>query len=62
MKNLINITNDNFVPIRIVDFSVQGVISKVVIGKTKISNMSTVQPRSQNSVRDFYIGVSAAGF
>lgn len=53
-KNLINITNDNFVPVQIVDFSVQGVVLKAVISKTKISNMSTIQSRSQNSVRNVH--------
>lgn len=49
VTNLINITNDNFVPVQIVDFSVQGVVLKAVISKTKIFNMSTIQSRSQNS-------------
>lgn len=57
-KNLVNITNDNFVPVQIVGFSVQGVLAKVVVSKTKISNMSSIQSRSQNSVRNVHVGVS----
>ncbi|TNN03295.1 hypothetical protein fugu_000324 [Takifugu bimaculatus] len=49
VTNLINITNENFVPVNIVDFSIQGVISKAVIGKTKISNLGAIQSRSQSS-------------
>ncbi|CAG06533.1 unnamed protein product [Tetraodon nigroviridis] len=49
VTNLVNITNNNFVPVQIVDFSVQGVVSKAVISKTKFSNMTTIHSRSQNS-------------
>lgn len=58
-QNLINITNENFVPVQIVDFSIQGVISKAVIGKTKISNLGAIQSRSQTSVRNVDADVSA---
>lgn len=58
-QNLINITNENFVPVQIVDFSIQGVISKAVIGKTKISNLGIIQSRSQTSVRNVDADVSA---
>lgn len=51
-QNLINITNENFVPVRIADFSIQGVISRAVIGKTRISDLGTIQSRSQTSVRN----------
>ncbi|XP_029312188.1 transmembrane protein 106A isoform X2 [Cottoperca gobio] len=49
VTNLINISNENFVPVQIVDFNVQGLISEEVMGKTKISNMSTIMSRSQKS-------------
>lgn len=49
VTNLINITNENFVPVQIVDFNVQGLVSEIVVGKTKISNMTALQPRSQKS-------------
>lgn len=50
-KNLINITNENFVPVQIVKFSGQGLVNKAVVGKIKPINMSTtIPPRSQKSV------------
>uniref|UniRef100_A0A3Q3LHJ7 Transmembrane protein 106A n=1 Tax=Mastacembelus armatus TaxID=205130 RepID=A0A3Q3LHJ7_9TELE len=49
VTNLINITNENFVPVEIVEFSMQGLVSRVVVGKTKISNMTAIQSRSQKS-------------
>ncbi|XP_051272583.1 transmembrane protein 106A [Dicentrarchus labrax] len=49
VTNLINITNENFVPVQIIQFSLQGLISDSVVGKTKISNMSAIQSRSQQS-------------
>lgn len=51
-QNLINITNENYVPVQIVDFSIQGVVSKAVLGKTKISDMGAIPSRSQRSVRN----------
>lgn len=47
---MINITNQNFVPVQIVDFTVQGLVLDAVVGKTKISNMEPAQSRSQKSV------------
>ncbi|XP_029383525.1 transmembrane protein 106A isoform X2 [Echeneis naucrates] len=49
VTNLINATNNNFVPVEIVDFNVQGLITDIVVGKTKISNMTAIQSRSQKS-------------
>ncbi|KAM7381234.1 hypothetical protein PAMA_012197 [Pampus argenteus] len=49
VKNLINITNDNFSPVQIVEFNVQGLVSDIVVGKTKISNMTGLKSRSQRS-------------
>lgn len=49
VTNLINITNENFVPVQIVAFNIQGLIADVVVGKTKISNMTGIQSRSQKS-------------
>ncbi|XP_040923114.1 transmembrane protein 106A [Toxotes jaculatrix] len=49
VTNLINITNENFVPVQIVEFDIQGLVTDIVVGKTKISNMTAVQPRSQKS-------------
>lgn len=50
-KNLINITNENFVPVQIVKFSGQGLVNRAVVGKIKPINMSTTIPsRSQKSV------------
>ncbi|XP_022598653.1 transmembrane protein 106B-like isoform X2 [Seriola dumerili] len=49
VTNLINITNNNFVPVQIVEFNVQGLVTDIVVGKTKISNMTAIQSRSQKS-------------
>ncbi|XP_068439438.1 transmembrane protein 106A [Clinocottus analis] len=49
VTNLVNISNENFVPVQIVEFSVQGLVSKVVTGTTKITNMTAIQSRSQKS-------------
>uniref|UniRef100_A0AAQ4NTX6 Transmembrane protein 106A n=1 Tax=Gasterosteus aculeatus aculeatus TaxID=481459 RepID=A0AAQ4NTX6_GASAC len=50
VTNLINVTNENFVPVQIVEFSVQGLISRAVVGTSKITNMTTMQARSVKSV------------
>ncbi|XP_070783469.1 transmembrane protein 106A [Enoplosus armatus] len=49
VTNLINITNENFTPVQIVEFNVQGLVSDAVVGKTKIFNMTAIQSRSQKS-------------
>ncbi|XP_070846908.1 transmembrane protein 106A [Chaetodon trifascialis] len=49
VTNLINISNDNFVPVQIAEFNVQGLVSDAIVGKTKISNMTTLQSRSNKS-------------
>lgn len=49
VTNLINISNENYVPVQVVDFTIQGLVSEAVVGKTKISNMTALKARSQNS-------------
>ncbi|KAK2820678.1 hypothetical protein Q5P01_023637 [Channa striata] len=49
VTNLINITNENFVPVQIVEFDIQGLVGKAISGKNKISNMTAIQSRSQKS-------------
>lgn len=49
VKNLININNENYVPVQIVEFNVQGLVSDAVVSKTKISNMTAINSRSQKS-------------
>ncbi|XP_074475213.1 transmembrane protein 106A [Sebastes fasciatus] len=49
VTNLINISNENFVPVQIVEFTMQGLVSKEVVAKTRIYNMTAIQPRSQKS-------------
>ncbi|XP_039991630.1 transmembrane protein 106A isoform X2 [Xiphias gladius] len=49
VSNLINITNENFVPVQIVDFNVQSLVTNIVVGNTKISNLTAIQSRSQQS-------------
>ncbi|KAM9716322.1 transmembrane protein 106A [Menidia menidia] len=47
--NLINITNENFVPVQIVDFTMQGLVTDTIVGKTKLTDMSSIPARSQKS-------------
>ncbi|XP_030610608.1 transmembrane protein 106A [Archocentrus centrarchus] len=50
VTNLINITNDNYYPVEIVNFSIQPVVAQIAIEKTKITNTTAMQPRSQKSL------------
>uniref|UniRef100_A0A8C6P619 Transmembrane protein 106A n=1 Tax=Nothobranchius furzeri TaxID=105023 RepID=A0A8C6P619_NOTFU len=50
VKNLLNITNDNFVPVQIRDFNMQGLVAKTVMGKTKMTNLTAIKSRSKQSV------------
>uniref|UniRef100_A0A8C6P532 Transmembrane protein 106A n=1 Tax=Nothobranchius furzeri TaxID=105023 RepID=A0A8C6P532_NOTFU len=47
VKNLLNITNDNFVPVQIRDFNMQGLVAKTVMGKTKMTNLTAIKSRSK---------------
>ncbi|XP_074519498.1 transmembrane protein 106A [Halichoeres trimaculatus] len=49
VTNLITISNENFVPVQILEFDMQGVVSKAVTGKTKICNMTSIKSRSSQS-------------
>ncbi|XP_008295633.1 transmembrane protein 106A [Stegastes partitus] len=49
VTNLINITNENFVPVQVADFSIQGLVAEQVVGKSKMTNMTALQSRSQQS-------------
>ncbi|XP_028424487.1 transmembrane protein 106A [Perca flavescens] len=49
VTNLISISNENFVPVQIAEFDVQGLVSNAVVGKTKISNMTAIPSRSKTS-------------
>ncbi|XP_037547495.1 transmembrane protein 106A [Nematolebias whitei] len=49
VKNLINMSNENFVPVQITDFAMQGLIIKTVMGNVKVSNMTTIPSRSRRS-------------
>uniref|UniRef100_A0A1A7Y2U5 Tubulin, alpha 8 like 3 n=1 Tax=Iconisemion striatum TaxID=60296 RepID=A0A1A7Y2U5_9TELE len=49
VKNLLNITNENFVPVQIKDFNMQGLIVKTVMGKAKMTNLTAVPSRSKQS-------------
>lgn len=55
LQNLINVTNKNFVPVQIIDFTVQGLVTDILLGKTKISNMTGIQPRTENAVSDSFL-------
>uniref|UniRef100_A0A3B5R2D4 Transmembrane protein 106A n=1 Tax=Xiphophorus maculatus TaxID=8083 RepID=A0A3B5R2D4_XIPMA len=50
VTNLFNMTNENFVPVQIAEFSMQGVVNEIVVGHTKITNMTAIQSRSRKSV------------
>uniref|UniRef100_A0A3Q1J5P2 Uncharacterized protein n=1 Tax=Anabas testudineus TaxID=64144 RepID=A0A3Q1J5P2_ANATE len=50
VTNLINITNENFVPVQIVEFHIQGLVDDMVVGKKKISNLTAIQSHSQKLV------------
>ncbi|XP_037133538.1 transmembrane protein 106A [Syngnathus acus] len=49
VTNLIRVINDNFVPVQIMALDVQGLISRVVVGKIKLSNMTVIPSRSDKS-------------
>uniref|UniRef100_A0A8C7YVE7 Transmembrane protein 106A n=1 Tax=Oryzias sinensis TaxID=183150 RepID=A0A8C7YVE7_9TELE len=49
VTNLIKISNENYVPVQVVTFNMQGLVSKTVMGKTSMTNMTSIQPRSQRS-------------
>ncbi|XP_051927499.1 transmembrane protein 106A [Hippocampus zosterae] len=49
VTNLIRVINDNFVPVQIMELDVQGLISRVVVGKIKLSNLSAIPSRSDKS-------------
>ncbi|XP_060950770.1 transmembrane protein 106A [Limanda limanda] len=49
VTNVINITNENFVPVQIVGFTIQGLVTDIVVAKTKISNITAITSRSQKS-------------
>lgn len=43
-------SNENFVPVQVTDFAMQGLIIKTVMGNVKVSNMTTIPSRSRRSV------------
>ncbi|XP_058477964.1 transmembrane protein 106A [Solea solea] len=49
VTNLLNITNENFFPVHIMEFTVQSLVSKTVVSKTTFSNMTAIKPRSKTS-------------
>ncbi|KAM3859609.1 transmembrane protein 106A [Diretmus argenteus] len=49
VTNLVNISNENFVPVQILELNIQGLVSHTVRGKAKISNMSSIRSRSQKA-------------
>lgn len=49
VKNLVNITNENFVSVEIVEFDIQSLVSLSIVGKTKLCNMTSVPSRSMKS-------------
>ncbi|KAE8283940.1 Transmembrane protein 106B [Larimichthys crocea] len=48
-ENLMNITNNNFASVTVVDLTIQSLVSDIVVGKTRISNLTTLHARSQKS-------------
>ncbi|XP_056432767.1 transmembrane protein 106A isoform X1 [Gadus chalcogrammus] len=47
VTNLINITNENFFPVQIVELDIQGLIWKTIMGKSKQYNVTRLAARSQ---------------
>ncbi|XP_028332350.1 transmembrane protein 106A [Gouania willdenowi] len=49
VTNLINVSNLNFVPVHVVQFTIQALIEDTIVGTNKFSNMSSIQSRSMKS-------------
>ncbi|TKS89492.1 Transmembrane protein 106B [Collichthys lucidus] len=49
VTNLVNITNNNFASVTVVDLTIQSLVSYIVVGKTRISNLTTLHARTQKS-------------
>ncbi|KAF4085114.1 hypothetical protein AMELA_G00113530 [Ameiurus melas] len=49
ITNKLNISNHNFVSTEAHDLDLQALINEIVVGRTKISNVTTVPPRSQKT-------------
>ncbi|KAE8283926.1 Transmembrane protein 106B [Larimichthys crocea] len=49
VTNLMNITNNNFASVTVVDLTIQSLVSDIVVGKTRISNLTTLHARAQKS-------------
>ncbi|XP_046887921.1 transmembrane protein 106A isoform X1 [Hypomesus transpacificus] len=49
VTNVLNISNDNFLEVKILDFDVQVLINKMIQGRIKISNMTSLKPSSQRA-------------
>ncbi|KAM9425245.1 transmembrane protein 106A isoform 2-T2 [Pholidichthys leucotaenia] len=47
VTNLINIDNQNYVPVHIVELNIQGLYGDTVLGNTLIKNVADIKPRSQ---------------
>ncbi|XP_051523075.1 transmembrane protein 106B-like isoform X1 [Myxocyprinus asiaticus] len=50
VTNELNITNQNFVSIQTEDIDVQALILETVVGKTKITNVTILPPRSEKKI------------
>lgn len=49
ITNKLNISNQNFVSTEAHDLDLQALINEIVVGRTKMSNVTTVPPRSQKT-------------
>ncbi|XP_067101011.1 transmembrane protein 106A isoform X2 [Osmerus mordax] len=47
ITNVLNISNNNFLEVKILDFDVQVLINRMIQGRIKISNMTSLKPSSQ---------------
>lgn len=50
VTNVLNITNENFVGVQAHNMDLQALVWDTVVGKIKISNVTTVRPRSQKLI------------
>jgi len=54
LKNSLNITNNNYYSVDVANITAQVQFSKTVIGKTRISNITTIGPLDMKQVELYF--------
>lgn len=54
-QNTLNITNNNYYPVQVANITAQAQFYKTVIGKSLVSNLTSVMPLDMQQVRTFFI-------